>query len=176
MPTRFADGIQVDGSAIVPNITVSTATSEAVNAESLKGYVPAGSQVPAGGTTGQVLAKTSNADYEDAWVDVPIRREAKLILTDAATVTWNVLASRNAQVTLAGNRTLSISNVVDGDYGTLLVIQDATAGRTLTLPTGSWVAGIGQTTACPIKTTANARSIVAWWYDGTTYYFNVATY
>lgn len=77
MPTRFADGIQVDGSAIVPNVTVSTATSEAVNAESLKGYVPAGSQVPAGGSTGQVLAKTSNADYADAWV-TPTVTQAKL--------------------------------------------------------------------------------------------------
>jgi hypothetical protein len=27
-----------------------------------------GRSVPAGGTTGQVLAKTSDADYADAWV------------------------------------------------------------------------------------------------------------
>jgi hypothetical protein len=33
--------------------------------------------VPSGGTTGQVLTKTSNADYADAWV-TPAVTQAKL--------------------------------------------------------------------------------------------------
>ena len=32
---------------------------------------PAGQGVPAGGTTGQMLAKTGNGDYETAWQDAP---------------------------------------------------------------------------------------------------------
>ena len=64
---RFPNGIQIDGSAIVPDINVSTATSEAVNANTLKAYVPNGSTLPAGGTTGQVLTKSSNADYAASW-------------------------------------------------------------------------------------------------------------
>lgn len=31
--------------------------------------------VPAGGTTGQVLAKTSNADYADGWVTPAVTQE-----------------------------------------------------------------------------------------------------
>ena len=64
---RFPNGIQVDGSAIVPDINVSTATSEAVNANTLKAYVPNGSTLPAGGTAGQILTKSSNADYAVSW-------------------------------------------------------------------------------------------------------------
>lgn len=64
---RFPNGIQVDGSAIVPDINVSTATSEAVNANTLKAYVPDGSILPAGGTAGQILTKSSNADYAASW-------------------------------------------------------------------------------------------------------------
>lgn len=65
---RLPKGAQSDGNITAPNVTVSSATSELVNANSLKTHVPTGAIVPAGGTTGQVLTKTSNADYADAWV------------------------------------------------------------------------------------------------------------
>jgi len=32
---------------------------------------PAGVGVPTGGTTGQILAKASNADYDDEWINAP---------------------------------------------------------------------------------------------------------
>lgn len=101
------------------------------------------------------------------------RPEPKQTLTDGSTVTWDLSVSNNAQVTLGGNRTLAISNATDGDYGTLLVIQDGTGGRTLTLPSGSRVVGAGATTAITLSTAASARDILTWWYDGTNYYWNI---
>jgi hypothetical protein len=73
---RLPKGAQADGAVTVPNVTVSSATTEAVNANSLKAYVPTGSQVPAGGTTGQVLTKSSATDYATGWT-TPIT-QAKL--------------------------------------------------------------------------------------------------
>ena len=139
---RLPKGATSDGAVTLPDITVSSATSEAVNANSLKAYI----------------------------------RQAKQILTDGATVTWNVATSRNAQVTLGGNRTLSVTNAVDGDMGKLLVIQDATGSRTLTLPSGSYVPGQGATTTCWLKPVANSRTLLSFWFDGTNYYWTIVTY
>lgn len=55
-------------------------------------------------------------------------------LSDAATISWDLSQNQVAQVTLAGNRTLSVSNIVNGAVYILLVAQDATGGRTLTFP------------------------------------------
>lgn len=132
--------------------------------------------VPAGGTTGQVLMKTSNADYADTWGNVPIGKETQTTLTDGATIGWDVTSGRIRRVTLGGNRTLAISNAVDGDYGTLEVIQDGTGNRTLTFAVSCYVAGLGLSTTCPIRRTANARSVVFWWYNGSNFFVNVSTF
>lgn len=132
--------------------------------------------IPSGGTTGQVLIKSSNTDYDEAWGNVPITKEAQTTLTDGATITWDVTAGRIRRVTLGGNRTLSITNAVNGDYGTLEVIQDATGNRTLTFSVSMYVAGLGLTTTCPIRRTANTRSVVFWWHNGTNFYVNVSTF
>lgn len=64
---RLPKGATSDGAVILPDIDVSTATLEAVNANSLKAYVPSGAKVPTGGTTGQVFTKSSNDDYAANW-------------------------------------------------------------------------------------------------------------
>ena len=91
-------------------------------------------------------------------------------LTDGATITWNYLTQTNeAKVTLAGNRTLSITNLPSGKvvYLTLGVMQDATGSRTLTLPVGTKVinSGIGSVT---LTTTAGATDILSFRWNGTT--------
>lgn len=54
-------------------------------------------------------------------------------LTDGSTVTWNAINSPVAKVTLAGNRTITVSNNLGtGQYISVLVIQDGTGSRTLT--------------------------------------------
>lgn len=93
-------------------------------------------------------------------------------LTDAATVNWAYDINYNATVTLGGNRTLAITGVYAGAYGTLKVVQDATGSRTLTLPAGSKVVN-GGAGAVTLTTTANAIDIITFYYDGTNYFWNV---
>lgn len=93
------------------------------------------------------------------------------VLTDGATITWNLALTTNDSVTLAGNRTLVITNPVAGMFGVLVVIQDATGSRTLTLPANAKVIG-GGTGAITLTTTAGAKDILTFYYDGSFYYFN----
>jgi hypothetical protein len=56
-------------------------------------------------------------------------------LTDGATITWDVIDSPVAKVTLGGNRTLSApsgTTPIAGQFVSLLIIQDGTGGRTVT--------------------------------------------
>lgn len=62
--------------------------------------------------------------------------------TDAATITFDLAASDKHSVTLGGNRTLALANAQVGQQFTLILIQDTTAGRTVT-----WFAGLSWMTA-----------------------------
>jgi hypothetical protein len=93
-------------------------------------------------------------------------------LTDASTVTWDYSTmTREAKVTLGGNRTLSITNLPAGKvvYLTLGVIQDGTGSRTLALPAGTKVikGGAGVVT---LTATANAVDILSFRWNGVTLY------
>lgn len=78
-----------------------------------------------------------------------------LALTDGATISWNLGASSPdslanfAKVKLGGNRTLTITNAKPGQVLRLLVVQDGTGSRTLTITNGL-VAGTLSTTASAI--------------------------
>ena len=89
-----------------------------------------------------------------------------MTLTDGATINWTYSISYNARITLGGNRTLNIVGATNGDYGTLLVLQDATGGRRLNI-TGYFPNGTYSFT-----TTANARDVFTWLYDGTNFWWN----
>ncbi len=108
-------------------------------------------------------------------INTPIYASTPQTLTDAATISWVPSQGLNASVTLAGNRTLSFSTPpTSGAYGTLVVKQDATGGRTLTLPSvANKVLGSSSTTTIGLSTTANAIDIVNFYFDGTNYFWNV---
>jgi hypothetical protein len=95
-------------------------------------------------------------------------------LTDGATITWEFAGARIRQgtVTLGGNRTLAFSNLIPGATGTLIVKQDATGGRGLTLPASSKVinAGAGAVT---LSTGANKIDILTFVYDGSNYFWTI---
>jgi hypothetical protein len=97
---------------------------------------------------------------------------AFVTLTDAVTVTWATNGARvnNAKVTLGGNRTLDITGEVDGASGVLIVVQDGTGSRTLTLPGSSKVIG-GGAGAITLSTAAGSIDILSWVYDGTDFYW-----
>lgn len=92
-------------------------------------------------------------------------------LTDGATITWDMDSSSNVYVTLGGNRTLSITNAVAGSYGTIVLTQDGTGSRTLALPASSKVVG-GGAGVIALTTTAAAKDILTFYFDGTNYFWN----
>ena len=108
-------------------------------------------------------------------INTPIYASSPQVLTDGATISWNPTLGLNASVTLAGNRTLSFfSTPAAGSYGTLVVTQDGTGGRTLTLPsTSNLVLGSSATTTIALSTAANAKDILNFYYDGTNCYWNI---
>lgn len=95
-----------------------------------------------------------------------------LTLTDATTVFWDYSLGYNAVVTLNDNRTLGITNAVNGDYGTLKVIQDGTGGRTLAL-SGTNLVVNGGAGAITLTSNPNAVDILSFVYDGTSFLWNV---
>ena len=105
----------------------------------------------------------------------PIYASTPQVLTDASTISWDPINGLNASVTLAGNRTLNFTNtLLAGSYGTLVVAQDATGGRTLTLPsTANKVLGSTSTTTIGLSSAAGAQDILNFYYDGTNCFWNI---
>lgn len=95
---------------------------------------------------------------------------APVVVADGATVTVDASLGRTFRVTLAGNRTLSITNPTDGKVIDLEITQDATGSRTLALPTGA--GGVSFSTAAPsslyvLSTAAAAVDVLTLKYNAT---------
>ena len=89
-------------------------------------------------------------------------------LSDGATINWNLDANQVTQVTLGGNRTMAApTNMKDGGFYGLTVIQDATGGRTL-----SWnsVFKFPAAAAPALSAGANARDEFVFRSNGTNLY------
>jgi hypothetical protein len=121
--------------------------------------------------SGNFSAGTINATS----IIAPIYASTPQSLIDASTISWNPTLGLNASVTLAGNRALSFSSTpVAGSYGTLVVTQDGTGGRTLILPsTTNLVLGSNATTTIALSAAANAKDILNFYYDGINCYWNI---
>jgi hypothetical protein len=88
-------------------------------------------------------------------------------LTDGATITWDVIDSPVAKVTLGGNRTLSApsgTTPIAGQFISLTVIQDATGSRLLTWNSAYEFTG---DVAPTLTTTASKADIFVFKYNGT---------
>lgn len=87
------------------------------------------------------------------------------VLVDGATVSWNWALGYNAEITLNGNRVLSITGVTAGEYGTLVVKQNATGSNTLSFtashlfPSGTY----------SFTSTPNKSDVYGFYYDGVSY-------
>ncbi len=74
--------------------------------------------------------------------------------SDGATITFDMTSSNFHTVTLAGNRTLAVSNVSVGQIFYLRLLQDATGSRTVTwFSTIKWAGA-----AAPTLTTTASRA------------------
>ena len=89
-------------------------------------------------------------------------------LTFDATQDWALTANQVATLTLTGNTTFDApTQMVDGSFYSLIIIQDATGGRT-----ASWNAVFkwAAATAPTLTTTAAAKDIFVWRSDGVNMY------
>lgn len=91
-------------------------------------------------------------------------------LTDNSTISWDLTNGYAAQVLLKGNRTLSISNINNGNEGKIIVKQDSTGHRKLTLPANSYISeeGNGAPSLTPV---AGGIDVLSFVYDGMNYYW-----
>ena len=85
-------------------------------------------------------------------------------LTDASTISWNVLTSPVAKVTLGANRTLGAATGSQaGQFISLLVIQDGTGSRTLSFNAAY---EFKDDTAPTLTTTASKGDLFVFRYNG----------
>ena len=87
-------------------------------------------------------------------------------LSDGSTVTWDVIASPVAKLTMAGNRTISApsgSTPAAGQFISLLLIQDGTGSRTITR---NAIYEFAADTAPTLTTTANKGDLFVFRYNG----------
>ncbi|MGC4056760.1 MAG: hypothetical protein QM743_01390 [Chitinophagaceae bacterium] len=143
---------------------VATGASVSVGTTNASFTTPAntGSSIPVLGVDGTVNATNFTTAVQS--------------LVDGTTITWDLSRGANAVVTLGGaGRTLSITNPKAGMYGSIIVKQDATGGRTITtLPTGSKVAG-GSAGQPSLTAAANAVDMLTFFYDGSTFWWIVSS-
>jgi hypothetical protein len=89
-------------------------------------------------------------------------------LTDGANIDWNLSTQQVATVTLGGNRTFNApTNLVNGGYYGLSIVQDGTGSRTITWNSVfKWASG----TAPTLSTAASAKDFFVFRSDGTNLY------
>jgi hypothetical protein len=102
----------------------------------------------------------------------------KTLSYTGSTISWNPAQGLNAAITLTQNSALSFTAAPPvGSYGTVVLTQDATGNRTITLPsiTGKTnrVLGSTSTSTVVLSSTANAKDILNFYYDGSICYWNI---
>jgi len=177
-----------DGTSCYWNIgqgygTAATPVSTTTNlASSVTGTLPianggTGATTAAAGLTNLGAAPIASPTFTGS-VTAPIYASTPQALTAGSTISWNPALGLNASVTLNQNSTLSFSTTpVAGSYGTVVLTQDATGNRTITLPSINGVAnkvlGSASTSTVALSTAANAKDILNFYFDGTTCYWNI---
>ena len=112
-------------------------------------------------------------------VTAPIYASApKTLSYTGTTINWNPAQGLNAAIVLTQNSTLSFTAAPPvGSYGTIVLTQDGTGSRTITLPTignvTNKVLGSTSTSTVALSTTANSKDILNFYYDGTNCYWNI---
>lgn len=118
-----------------------------------------GSMIVDGTITSSEISSSSAFDFP---VQIYFGEE---ILTDGATIDWNLQTQQVAKVTLGGNRTLNApTNQNAGGFYSLLIVQDGTGSRTLSFNSTYKFTGA---TAPTLTTTASAKDLIVFRSDGT---------
>jgi hypothetical protein len=100
--------------------------------------------------------------------------QTPVTLVDEAIINWDVSKAYNVKVTLTASRTLSVNNLVAGDYGTIEVVQGGAGSYTLTLPSNpvSKVANAGAG-AVTLSTAVGAIDILVFYYNGVNLFWSI---
>jgi hypothetical protein len=139
-------------------------------------------QMTSGATNGYVL--TSDASGNASWQASTGGGGVSIdpynnVGSTGTSFNWNVSGlSTNYEVTLTANTTLNLSNVRNGDYGTIILTQDGTGGRTLTFGTVNGSATTHRVVngggGSPVLTSnASAIDILTFTYNGSTMFWTV---
>jgi hypothetical protein len=123
-------------------------------------------------TTAQTIAGSKTFT---GTITAPVYSSSPVALTAGAIITWAPMSGLNASVTLNANSTLAFGTTPPaGSSGTLIVTQPASGSTyTLALPSAGTHKVLGSSYGITLSTTNNAKDIVSFYYDGTTYYWNV---
>ena len=109
-------------------------------------------------------------------IDGLINYQKPITLIDNSTVVWNLNKAYNVKITLAGNRTLQLVGLTEGDYGTIKIVQGGSGSYTLTLPSEytNVVANAG-TGVLTLSTTVGSIDIATFYYDGSVLNWTLST-
>lgn len=89
-----------------------------------------------------------------------------------ATTVWDMSNGLNAFLHIDQNTTFDIQNMENGQHATVIVVQDATGGRTITLPAGHKVGYDGQG-VIELSTTPNTEDTLSVYKSELGYYWLV---
>jgi len=153
----------------VPGLALKANANDMMSALGLK--APIASPTFTGMVTTGALSSTS--------VTAPTFASTPKTLTyTGSTIDWNPLQGLNAAITLTANSTLAFTSTPPtGSYGTIVLTQDGTGSRTITLPSIAGVTnkilGSTSTSTVELSTAANAKDILNFYYDGIECYWNI---
>ncbi|MFM1819979.1 MAG: hypothetical protein RLZZ402_338 [Bacteroidota bacterium] len=121
-------------------------------------------------TTGELSATSISASL---YSSLP-----KTLEYSGTSINWNPAQGLNAAITLTANSALAFTSTPPtGSYGTIVLTQDGTGSRTITLPSIAGVTnkilGSTSTSTVELSTAANAKDILNFYYDGIEYYWNI---
>lgn len=144
-PNQMGSSLDMNSHNLI-NLPVATTSGEPVTFEVFEAAVLGAGNVPAGGTTGQVLAKASNADYATAWT------------SESAELT------AGTNITITGSSPVTVSTVASPTFTAPVLGTPASATLTnatgLPVSTGISGLGAGVATFLTTPTSANLASAV----------------
>ncbi len=126
---------------------------------------------------GLLLFNTTSNRFEfyngSAWIGIGEGASGGIqSLKDSSVVNWDLSKGTVMSVKLSDNRSLSISNIIAGAKGKLIIRQDSTGRRTLTLPANSIVNNVFNGTV-GLTPMAGSIDIASFEYDGSFYYWTI---
>jgi hypothetical protein len=148
LPTTFVDGTIPTAAQFNGDFT--TIANE-FNGNITNANISASAAIAASKISGTAATLTGTERLTNKTVSGPLTTDS-----DGATVTFDMDTSNLHQVTLAGNRTLAVSNVAVGQAFVIRLTQDGTGSRTVTwFSTIKWAGG-----SAPTLTTTAAKADV----------------